>query len=164
MFARSVLGHVGAVNGSVVEQFVGIALLAQPGKVLLAIVLVVVNALKAGQHVVVGQRRAPAVALGQDSRIDAVVVIANQSRIIARVAQRMAPVFLGVAQRRHIINCPRRAQVAAGVDAHPAGPTGGRLVKAVRKAHPLGGEAIEIRGFHPLVAGRAQTVGAKLIG
>ena len=27
----------------------------------------------------------------------------------------------------------------------------------------VGGEAIEIRGFHPLITGRSQTVGAKLI-
>ena len=163
MFARSVLGHVGAVNGSVVEQFVGIALLAQPGKVIFAVILVVVYAFKAGQHVVVGQRRAPSVALGQDSRIDAVVVIANQPRVIARLAQRMTPVLFSIAQRRHIINRPRRAEITTGVNAHTTGPTGRRLVKAVRKAHPLGGEAIEIRGFHPLVAGRSQTVGAKLI-
>ena len=156
--------HVGAVDRAVVAQLVGIALLLEPGEIFIAIVLVVVDPLKAGQHIGVAQLDQAPVTRLQDRRVEGVVVVADQPGVVAGLAQGVGPILLRVAQRGEIVDRPRRAQIAAGVDAHPARAAGRGLVEAIAEMRPLAGQTVEIGRLDDLVAGDAETVGAKLVG
>ena len=98
------------------------------------------------------------------SEIEKFNALADQPRIAAGLPQGVGPVLLGVAEWCVVVDRARRAQVAAGVDTHPARTAGRRLVKAVAEMRALARQLVEVGCLHDLVAGYAQTVGAKLVG
>ena len=124
----------------------------------------VVDPLKTGQYIRIVQLAQTPVAGRQDRRVNRIVVIADQPRVVAGLSQCVTIVLLRIAQRGLVVDRTCRTQIAAGIDARPARTAGRGLVKTIAEMRALVCQLVEVRRLHHLVAGHAQAIGAKLVG
>jgi len=104
------------------------------------------------------------VIVGQDVRIDGIVMIPNLSRLVSCLAKKDTHIFVGINERYFIVQNAMGTWVSTGIHTHPAWATRRSLNKALLKRGTLCNDGIEIWGFDNGMTHTTQAIGTKLIG
>jgi hypothetical protein len=104
------------------------------------------------------------VIVGQDARIDGIVVIPDLGRLVSCLAKKDTHIFVCVNERYFIVQNAMGTCISTGIHTHPAWATRRSLNKALFKGGTLCNEGIEIWGFDNGMTDTTQAIGTKLVG
>jgi len=85
--------------------------------------------------------------VGQDPRIDGIVVISDLGGLVSGLAKKNTHIFVCVNERYFIVQNAMGTCIATSIHTHPAWATRRSLNKALLKGGTLRHEGIEIWGF-----------------
>ena len=108
--------------------------------------------LEAGQHALV-VRQPRIVDVGDESRVDTLVGVAEQGRAVAGPLRHASDIVEPIIERRAVADDPIRHLVGARVEGGATRSAGCCLREVVGEPDAVGGERVEIRRPHDRVAG-----------
>jgi len=104
------------------------------------------------------------VIVGQDTRIDGIVVIPDLGWLVPCLAKKDTHIFVGINERYFIVQNAMRTWISTSIHTHPAWATRRSLNKALFKGGTLCNEGIKIWGSDNGMTDTTQAIGTKLVG
>jgi hypothetical protein len=104
------------------------------------------------------------VIVGQDARIDGIVVIPDLGRLVSCIAKKDTHIFVCINERYFIVQNAMGTWISTGIHTHPAWATRRSLNKALFKGGTLCNEGIKTWGFDNGMTDTTQAIGTKLVG